>query len=86
MIYLVMACVVGLLGGFGSVSRGAMFQRTSGTVILGFCFFAEIALSVLAGLSMGWLWGVATFFLSWLICGHLGAAVFRATDRCLPMR
>ena len=81
--YMSIACLFGVFGGFGSVSRGRFFQRTSGAIVLGTCFFAEFALSVAAGFSLGLWWGIGAFFLAWLVCGHIGSTLFNVIDRAL---
>lgn len=79
MSYVIVACLLGVFGGFGSVSRGRIFQRTTGHVVLGTCFIVEIGLSVAAGMSLGLWLGICTFLLAWIVCGHIGAFIYRLT-------
>jgi hypothetical protein len=80
MIYVIviLVCLVGLFGGFGSVSRGSAFR---GSLLLGLIFVAEAGLSIAAGVLRGLWWGIAAFLLGWWVCGHLGAGLFRWMDR-----
>ncbi len=79
--YIITACVVGFIGGWGSVSRGRFFRRRAGAAFLGVCLFAELGLSIYAWISRGFWMGVWTFLASWLLCAHLGAYAFRFVYR-----
>jgi len=77
--YLIVMSVLGLIGGFGSVSRGRLFQRASGTVVLGSIFIIEVGLSVYCAFRLGVLSGIGLFLFGWLVMGHIGSFLFRAT-------
>jgi len=75
--YLIVMCILGLIGGFGSVSRGMLFQRTSGAIILGSIFFLEVGLSVYCAFKLGIFYGIGLFLFGWIVMGHIGSFLFR---------
>lgn len=80
------ACIaVGVLGGFGSVSRGSFFYTRTAMVFVGMTLPVMGALSTVFAWQHGWLAGVALFFFSLCVAGRFGARVlYRGIDRPLP--
>lgn len=76
-LYIILISIIGLIGGFGSISEGRLFQKLSGHIILSVIFFAEIGLSVAFALKAGIWKGVGLFLLGWFVMGHIGGYLFR---------
>ena len=73
MILFIIGGIVGIIGGFSSVSRGEFFTSTiAGRCIPAIAFFAEIGLGVYGWYLRGFLSGLAVFLFSWLVAGWLG--------------
>lgn len=77
MVYLIMAFVIGVFGGFASVSQGSLFtQKRRRPYILTACFVLEIVLSVASWIALGLWWGILTIILAWPVAGHIGSYCF----------
>lgn len=74
----VVCCAVGLIGGFGSVSKGWVFQGGLERISLGSCFVGEVALSIAVGVVDGWVYGLVLFGLAWLVMARIGVWICRA--------